>query len=336
MSSGVVSLRKYEGFPVFHMLATTEFRGAAKALFARCPWRTVFVHPDFLEAWYRSRPELRPILIASFAEGAVDGLVALAADESQIVIAGGSDVPIHGWLAEPLRGSFVAERHLAEIVRRSERMSISPPLEAPVDWLFESRALGKFADARSIRRRIFRLDPVRAKQKLDEKKNTSQVAHVKALGPLAIREVQSSDLAKYVEWHDRKRHARGLQAGLQRDRIDLYARLPAEILSATLLTAGDAVLSCMLIYRDGPRAWLELLAENPEHERHSPGILHLYLLEERWIGEVASIDVTADDDYLHLLAEEVEARSYELLFRRSHRLRRKASQAIEKIVSRGR
>src|SRR5687768_12108496 len=121
------------------MLATSEFREGVKALYARCPWRTVFVHPDFLEPWYRSRSSLRPILIASFSEGWVDGLVALASDESHVVFAGGSDVPIHGWLAEPLRGSFVAERLLSLCAPlagvRFDRISVAPPPDAPLDWL---------------------------------------------------------------------------------------------------------------------------------------------------------------------------------------------------------
>jgi CelD/BcsL family acetyltransferase involved in cellulose biosynthesis len=328
-----VSLRKYEGFSVFAALQS-DLKTGARSLFARCPWRTVFTHPDFLAAWYQSRPALHPILLSSFMDGAVDGLVALAADQDQLLFAGGSDVPVHGWLAGPLRGSFVVERHLREVVRGADRVRISPPPGAPIDWLSESRSLGRFARVERRKRRIFRLDPERAKQKLDEKKNTSQMPQVKALGPLALKPARAEDFAAHVEWYQEKRHARGLQASLHRERLDLYRRLDPEILSATVLTAGDTVLSAMLVYRDGPRAWLELLAENPEHERHSPGILHLYALEERWIGEVSQIDVTADDDWMHLIAEETEAPEFELLFRAGDRMRRRASQTIRRIVSR--
>jgi CelD/BcsL family acetyltransferase involved in cellulose biosynthesis len=284
------------------MLATTELREGARSLFERCPWRTIFGHPDFLEPWYRSRPELRPMLLVSLQGGWVDGWVPLARNENEIMFAGGDDVPVHGWLAEPLRGSFVLERHLAEVgslpslrAPLADRLRFTPPPHAPLDWLGGARPLGRLARVENTRRRVFRLDRERAAQKLDEKKNTSQVPQVKTLGPLSLKDARPEDLPLHLEWHRQKRHARGLQAALQSNRLALYRRLDPKLLSATVLCAGDRVLSSMLVYRDGPRAWLELLAENPDYERHSPGILHLYLLEERWIEEVVELDVTADD-----------------------------------------
>jgi hypothetical protein len=322
--AGCVSVRKYEGFQ------DLEIRAGVCALFAQCPWRTVFAHPDFLEAWYRSRPDLAPMVSVSFENGSVDGQVAFACDADRVMFAGGDDVPVHGWLAPPLRGSWVLERHLAEL--GAERISFHLPPGAPTDWLGEARALGRVAHATPRKRRVFRFDRARSSQKLDEKKNTSQAPHVKALGTLALKEARREDFSTYLGWHRQKRHVRGLQAGLQNRRLDLYRGLSPEILSATVLVAGDAVLSSMLVYRDGSRAWLELLAENPEHERHSPGILHLYLLEERWIEQVSEIDVTADDDYLHLIADESEFLSVDLLFNRRARLGRMASDALARIV----
>ncbi len=297
------------------------------ALFDGCPWRTVFVHPDFLAAWFAFRSAARPVLIRDDAS-----LVPLAAEDGRLGFAGGGDVPVHGWLGRPLSGSFVLERALGRSPP-TPLVAFTPPPGAPLDWLAPARSLGRLAHVTTERRRIFTCDPIRAAQPLADKKNTSQLHEVKALGPLALADARPEDLRTHLEWHRHKRHQRGLQPSLHRERADLYRRLGPAILSSTVLTAGGVVLSAMLIYRDGPRAWLELLAENPEHERHSPGLLHLFLLEQRWIGEVTEIDVTADDDWMHVLAEERPITRVELLFGRRARLRRRAAGAVARLFS---
>ena len=316
-----MNLRIYEGFPVFHMLQTSEFREGWLELQANCPWATVFTHPDFVEAWLRFS-EASPLLAVT-TEGRPVGLLVGAAIEDRLVLAGGDEVPVHGWLAEKLRGSFVIESHLAELIRAraSTTMVLGPG--APTDWLSARRPLGRIASPELVSRRRVMLDPERAKKNLDKKRNTSQMPRLRALGDLLLWE--ADDLPTYVSWHEKKRRDRGLPGSTRRDRIGLYRRLDKKILMASELRAGDEVLSAMLLYLDGDRAWLELFAENPKHERHSPGMVHLLMLEEQLLEDgVTWIDVSADDDWMHLLAEPYEATAVEILFSRRERAKRRA------------
>lgn len=318
-----MKIRIDQGSSVFEALATPALRAGWRSLYARCPFRTVFVHPDFVEAWLRFHGDrIRPILATSFEEGRLEGVLALAERDGALWMAGGEDVPVHGWLAEPLRGSFMLEALLTRLQRQHVHLSLPPA--APSDWLGSGRPLGRVAERRPEVRRVIRFDPSRSERPLDKKKNVSQLPRLKALGELSL-EQEEGDLPTFVAWHDKKRHDRGLDPSRQKGRLGLYRRLDPSLLSTTVLRAGSEVLSGMLVYRDGQRAWLELLAENPIFEQHSPGLVHLFLLEELLLEEgVTTLDVSRDDDWMHLLAEEEEGIEVDLLFSRRRRIRRGA------------
>lgn len=319
-----MKVRIDEGAGVFEALDDRTFRAEWTRLWERCPFRTIFAHPDFVEGWLRFQGDrVRPILMTNLEEGRPRGVIALCERSGDLEVAGGTDVPVHGWLAEPLRGSFLLEALLVQAPRR-QRLRLSLPPGAPRDWLGPGRPVGRLAETGRIDRRVVPLDPARAERPLDKKKNVSQLPRLKALGELSLEE-EEGDLPTFVAWHDRKRHHRGLQPSLQRDRLGLYRRLDPSVLFTTVLRAGEQILSAMIVYRDGARAWLELLAENPEHEQHSPGLVHLFLLEERLLAEgVRTLDVTRDDDWMHLLAEEEVGVQADLLFSRRRRLQREA------------
>lgn len=327
-----VNLRIYEGFPVLHMLATAEVVDTWRRLFARCPFRTVFARPDVVEAWYRSSAA-RPVLAVSFDGGEMSGVVPLAEVDGTLTFAGGADFPVHGWLADPLRGSFVLETHVLSAKKDRARARLVPPPGAPDDWLGEGRPLGRGARSIEARRRVIRLDAERAGRPLSKKKNVSQLQDLEAIGRLGL--TPAGGLETAIGWYERKRHARGLPPPAQRSRFDLYRALPKDVLETSVLSAGDVPLSAISVYRDGARAYLELLAEDPAFEAFAPGLVHLFLLEEQLVrAGVEELDVTADDDWMRLLAEERPGVRVELAFAWTARVEVAAKSAGRWVLAR--
>ncbi len=328
MSVGVLT-----GAQAWGVMEREAWRSDWDRLFAQCPWSTAFQSSEFVLRWFRAhRDAVEPVVVSHEDRGVVDGLLFLARSPSgALSAAGGEMAHDHGWLARPLRGSYVLEAMLRAVHEQlhPERLILERlPHGAPVDWLWRGRSIGRFARSHIEGRHRLCLSANRVKKKLDKRGNASQVPFLRQLGALSLERVKGPELERtfrrFVRWREERRQERGRRAPYLEDpdRVSLlvHQALDDGPLELTVLKVGDTEASLIAAFRGGSTAHLELFAEAPSLEQHAPTMVHLHLLEEHLLPQgVTALDVSHDDEWLHLLAPRDEAQRVELMFQSSQR-----------------
>ena len=324
-----------------------DFAEAWARLEAVCPWAEVSQsHPFIRSAW--ALGERAPVLISEEVVGP-DGATRLAgalalsapADGGPWVGVGGRAGPGHGWLSEPLRGSWFAERAARAILERGgpPRIALRSVLPAAgLDWTQPRRPLGRRVRLEAQRRFLATLDRARAARALEEKASSAQLARLKRLGALRVELASSASereawLRRGAAWSDARRVATGKSAehapgSLE---LELLARLArdTELLEVSSLSVGDAQVSILVLWRWRGQLTVELLAEDLELESAAPSLVHWLLTEQRLTAEGARVvDVTRAPEWARLMARAAASWDLELLLRRSEAVRHAAGRTL--------
>lgn len=108
-----ISVETIEGAAAATLLADPQFQRAWDALYAACPWRTVYQQRAFAEAWFPLYgAEYVPVVTVAYEpDGRLAGLLVLAAtkDRRRLHVAGAHQCEYQTWLALPDCGNaFIA------------------------------------------------------------------------------------------------------------------------------------------------------------------------------------------------------------------------------------
>lgn len=318
-----MSIRVATGSEAEHIAHAPDFREAWSELYRKCPYASVAQSPEYVLSWYEAfGSQFSPVLAYEYdGAGALEGLLMLANPRAggPTVVPGDIDVPLSGWLARPLRGSFFIERALQAIKKArlgsTLHWSRLHP-SAPRDWCSGARRWRKAVRVAPEPCAWVKIAPSRAKKKIEKKSNPAQLEGLKGGGELVLRIVEGPaerlglfDLG--AEWHDALAEQLGPPRRLAGDtaKRDFHRRLAQDLesLHVSVLAGNGRPASVVWAYLDHGLCFVDLAAFDPELERFSPTLLHLMLLEEQLVREdIRAFDVSTQPAWLRRLAENVQ------------------------------
>lgn len=288
-----------------------------------CPWSTPYGCPQLTEAWYEAFERLyEPVVLYEPAlGGGLDGLLALAEDRQTqaIVPAVHDDASVYGWLARPLRGSYFLERALAVLGARYPAATLeleALPDRAPTDWLARARPVGRIARVESAHHWRARLDPARAKKKLDKRANSQALAGLKKQGELRFEpELDAPTLERLVpdlvRWYDGYAEENGRTSRFlhRPEEIRFWRRLAGRApgFMASALWVGERPAAVVFGFRIRGRFHVAWGVENPAFETQAPSqILWLMLEADLLERGLVDADVTCGFDWMRQGASEAQ------------------------------
>lgn len=334
MSIGVVF-----GPQAAQRLSDPTFAAQWDALHARCAFATPFLRRSFVEAWRAERPEVAlAMAIETSPDGGLVGVLPIARSGDDAWSGfGGAAARRHGWLAQPLMGSYFAERAALALGRQLPTAVIrfeSLPSAAPEDWTSRARRAGRIARVEAIEGTEIRLDRADVHHSLDKRANSTQLASLRKLGELERTDDVDDDLLLLgTTWSDRFAEATAKSPNYAPWRRRLLKRVRDQLaVSALVLRAKGRparAISVIAGYPHEDRLELELVAEDPEHEQWSPAYLHWLMLEPALAKRgVVTVSGAGLPPWLTWLGAPSERRRVQLLCSTADRLRYDATTRV--------
>lgn len=310
-----------EGSDCLALLADPAFRSSWDALYAACPWATVFQSRAFAGVWYSVYAPVFDPLFVYFADpdGRLTDLLALAKNRKngELVHAGAHQAEYHAWISAGNDSGWFIEAALDELARRFPRAHLRfqclPP-GAPTQWLESGRWAGR-ACITSVPRPLMKVgDGSGIAESLRKKSNKSRVNRLqKLLGPLRLevlecREAIAPIFDQIVEFTDFRAGARFGCLPFHEDPLkrEFYLRLvdKPEITHSSVLRAGDEVLAAHIGARSTSAVHVGLITQSPFYSEHSPGkLLFLLLGAELGASGFHDLDLTPWGQYKERFAD---------------------------------
>jgi CelD/BcsL family acetyltransferase involved in cellulose biosynthesis/ribosomal protein S18 acetylase RimI-like enzyme len=309
-SSPAATLLVYSDEEALRLIGQQEFQADWKALADKCPWATALQSPEFGTSWYQCYEGLyRPLILVRYsAEGQIDGLIALAVEQSsgKLVLCGAHQAEYQVWLALPGEQTFITE--VLERLRRLGFSSISftylPPT-TPLEWLKENWI--RKSAIRKVARPLLAVDNADAvSESLGKKKNRRRLEKLQADGPLTFLELHSpAELEAYydeiIDFYDFRMGAIHGKCPFREDerKRTFYRSLMAKggLLHVTAMKIGQQLIAAHIGMRNKSEVTLGIVGHSPFMAIHSPGkllILQLgLLLHEQGFS---SLDLTPGGD----------------------------------------
>jgi hypothetical protein len=282
------------GPEVLALLIDNEFLAEWDMLYAECPWATIFQTRDFVVSWYKHYSHKHtPILVLSRYKGRLTGLLPLAADISELGIAGagGYDAYYHVWLCAPEHGEAFIEAALQTLLKRFPGQDICLkyiPSNVPMGWLQQDTYLSRHCVVRHFSRPLMNLRTHEREQVLNRRRFKEKYNRIKRLGKVEfelINDVAAFDavIDQLADQYDFRKAAtlniipfrddsakRQFLLDLSRKGILVAAVLKVDgvIISGITATAG----------KDGWSHGAGINTHAPAYSRYSPGYIIMKLL----------------------------------------------------------
>lgn len=303
------------GDPAVALLQDAVFRAEWRALYASCPWATVFQSPEFADAWwsvYSARFELRLVLGRVSAE--LRALLLLVRDRrtGEILHVGTHHAEYHAWLALPAD----SDRFMTQVVRLLSVQSRCRVLRfqylapgAPLGWTrsFSSwKAPGCIVHAHQRGLRDLS-DSATENQSLRKKSNKSKLQRLARVAPIEFRVITTA--AELNEWLPQietqcdARHGGHTGTGpFEGDplKAEFYRSLLEQpgLMHVSVLVRGNQLLASHLGLIDGASISLGLFTHDLAEQNNSPGKLLLHMLAQEMASSgLRTLDLTPGDDY---------------------------------------
>jgi CelD/BcsL family acetyltransferase involved in cellulose biosynthesis/GNAT superfamily N-acetyltransferase len=282
------------------------------------------------------------------AAGHLDGLLPLAVEKRthRLSFAGAHQAEYHAWLALPGEETFIVQALEQLSSLGFDRLSFTylPP-GSPMAWL--RGKWGSSAVVQSHRKPVMDIgDGTQARESLRKKSNKSRLSRLQRLGPLEFVQLNSpeeldryyAEIIAYTDFRQGALHNSFPFANdpLKRSFFRELMRSP-ELTHATVLKAGDTLVSAHIGFRNGDDVTLGLICYPPFLSEYSPGKLHMLrlalLLHEQG---VLRLDLTpGGDDYKDRFATaHEEVMSTTIFFNRKSLLRDSARRNIRSYAVR--
>jgi CelD/BcsL family acetyltransferase involved in cellulose biosynthesis len=322
---GTVEL--FKGEKVFEVLAAGSFQAGWDALYAACPWGTVFQSRDFVASWYHIyHSQYQPVLVRQVTGGRLTGLLTLARDKSGLIMgAGDSQAEYQVWLTADTREEDFIQSALAQVRRHFPGQSIRLkylPGNTPLAWISREKAWQKRCLLRACKQPLLRIDEDRMDQELKKKNRREKLNRLKKMGELRFERV--TDYQVFSAIFDELATQYDFRKGAMFNRLFflddpfrkefLLTLFQKNLLHTTILRLNDDIIASN-VGATG-KNWVHLQGINthaPSYSRYSPGILHFLMLGKLLAGEgIEVFDLTPGvDPYKDTLASD-SGMAYEL------------------------
>lgn len=290
------------------LLVDPIFRQRWAALYQGCPWATPFQSPEYAITWYESYGErVDPVLLTGTADGTLVGLLALAvtADTSQLLPAGGHQAEYQGWLAlEPFGNAFP----LAAIRACQKTIAGSPltfqylPPDAPLEWLQR----WPLHEKESFDRPEMQINAAAAEEALGKRRYRTRLTKLGKLGDFRFERLETVEALAAVfdqieALYDLRQGGIGASLAFAVDPLKRLFHLNLMrhrgLLHATVLRIDRTLLGAHLGLSGRGILHLGTLAHSPLYAKDSPGRLHVMLLAKLLADEgYTTLDLTPGND----------------------------------------
>ncbi len=309
------SLEIIQGRDALALLEDSYFRASWDALYAACPWQTVFQHKSFVLNWYKHYAGLyMPIIVKALQDGKLLGLLTLARKpEAKIIqVAGFREAHYQVWLTDPVLGSSFIKEAIRVLYREFPQDEINfyniPP-QTPLDWLEELPNWSYPHTIRSFDRPLMKLkERGYVGRTLNTKRFRKRLSQLKKLGNVQFEQI--TDLGQFevaIEemalQFDFRKAAKYNWTEFQSDpmkkpfMVDLFKE---GILRVSLLKLNGQIIAS-LVDTVGTDNWLhgtEISTFSCFHAKHSPGMLCFMLLGQQLATEGYNVyDLTPGSDW---------------------------------------
>ena len=293
------------------------------ALYASCPWATVFQGRQFVAAWYQAYCEQHlPILVRAVERGQLKGVLPMVLlNEGRITGAGHYDAQYQTWLAAPVGGNTFIKKALTELIKQYPGNPISfrfLPHGTPMSWLKEDKHWSQCSIIQPYSRPLLNFnDPEHTKILNGRKHFKNKLNRLKKLGEVrfeTIRDLKTFEksLTEMALLFDFRQSALFNKSHFKDDPVKkefLLELFRLNLLHTTVLNVNGKMMAAVIAVT-GENGWVYLAGINchsPVNARfYSPGFMHFILLFKQLAEEsVQYFDLTPGyDPYKEELANQ--------------------------------
>ncbi len=294
------------------MINDAGFQQSWDALYASCPWATVFQCRPFIAAWYQVyRHQHLPILIKAIENGQLKGLLPVVllntnANEfqsgqgrSRITGAGHYDAEYQTWLAAPADADTFIKKALTELRKQFPGHPITFRFLSPgtsLDWLQKDTTWRTCSIVQSYDRPLINFKDAEAEKIFQRNHFKNKINRLKRLGEVQFEQITDLDNFKHclhemAVLYDFRQSALFNKSPFKEDpfKEDFLLQLfRLQLLHVTVLKAGGRTMAAVAAVA-GKDDWMHLAGVNchsPFNARfYSPGFLHFILLAKKLASE---------------------------------------------------
>jgi hypothetical protein len=284
------------------------FQQSWDALYASCPWATVFQSRPFIAAWYQIyRDEHLPILIKAVENGQLKGLLPVVLlntnandahsgkGRNRITGAGHYDAEYQTWLAAPVDADNFIKKALPELRKQFPGHPITFRFLSPgtsLDWLQDDTTLRSYSIVQSYDRPLINFKDADASKIFQRNHFKNKINRLKRLGEVHFEHITDLESFKHclhemAVFYDFRQSALFNKSPFKDDPVKedfLLQLFRLQLLHVTVLKVGGKTMAAIAAVT-GKDDWMHLAAVNchsPFNARfYSPGFLHFILLAKK-------------------------------------------------------
>lgn len=304
----------------FDILEDEGFQKEWDALYESCSWATIFQKREFVHSWYRANIDsCTPILLTVYKQGTLIGLLALTTGsdkdfktDSSIKITGAGqfDAEYQVWLAKDEYNELFIQSGFEALFREFPQCKLSLRFVPNSDIIAPIKSIGFLTEKHTVfhkhhrplmdfslveEQKLFRKRHLKAKYNRIQR--AGKVEFVKIDDPVEFMEVLEEILV-YLDFRQAAMFNKlPSKSNPNRNKflLDLFQQ---DILHVTALKLDGKTISSIIGMKG--KGWMHLaglISYSPFHSKHSPGLVHLFMLGQMLQEEgFAYFDLTPGDD----------------------------------------
>jgi hypothetical protein len=294
------------------LIQDARFQQSWDALYASCPWATVFQSRPFIAAWYQVyRDQHLPILIKAVENGQLKGelpvvLLNTNANDphagkgrSRITGVGHYDAEYQTWLAAPADADTFITKALAELRKQFPGYAITFRFLSPgtsLDWIRADTTWRKCSIVQSYDRPLINFKDEEADKIFQRNHFKNKINRLKRLGEMQFEQIRDLESFKHclhemAVLYDFRQSALFNKSPFKDDPAKdefLLQLFGLQLLHVTVLKANGKTMAAVAAVA-GKDNWMHLAGVNchtPFNARfYSPGFLHFILLAKQLSAE---------------------------------------------------
>ena len=288
------------------------FQQSWDALYASCPWATVFQSRPFIAAWYQAYSNQHlPILIKAVENGQLKGLLpvvvlnTIATDphsgkgRGRITGAGHYDAEYQTWLAAPADADTFITKALTELRKQFPGYAITFRFLSPgtsLDWTQTDATWRTCSIVQSYDRPLINFKDAEAAKIFQRNHFKNKINRLKRLGEVQFEQIKDLESFKHclhemAVLYDFRQSALFNKSPFKDDPVKedfLLQLFRLQLLHVTVLKVGEKTMAAVAAVA-GKDDWMHLAGVNchsPLNARfYSPGFLHFILLAKKLASE---------------------------------------------------
>jgi hypothetical protein len=295
------NIRLLEGDEVLQLLENTEFFEKLNTLYQESTGITIFQSPGFIKSWYLIKnPEFAPIMVINETSSKLEGAVFLAVKKeddgqikrknSKIVGLGEYDAEYQTWLVKEGEEKAFLPGAFDQIFNAYPNCKVVfrfIPHAKSLAWIKENPIYDKFSVVQPFRRPMMQMSHPDFKPLFKKRHLKAKLNRFGRAGKMEFEEI--TEIERFIEVYDEVMVLYDFRQGALFNktpsvsnplRRPLFISLfEQNLLHVSILKLDGEITSCIIGMKS--KNWMHLsglVTYSPFYSKHSPGLVHLYLL----------------------------------------------------------